>query len=128
MISSEENVVLFSNPFNDHPGHRRQKRKICNTLTYLRVYWVVKTQHEHMYESSNVYLLDPIVVFIVHKIMHMQSLVRFLHTVIISEHKITFQYFFSKFDSPTSLIIWHQVLISNSAESINIYLTPAFLS
>ena len=81
-----------------------------------------------MYESSNVYLLDPIVVFIVHKIMHMQSLVRFLHTVIISEHKITFQYFFSKFDSPPSLIIWHQVLISNSAESINIYLTPAFLS
>ena len=74
------------------------------------MYWANETQHEHMYESSNVYLLDRIVVFIIHKIMHMQSLVRFLHTVIISEYKFTLQYFFSKFDSHTSLIIWHQVL------------------
>ena len=102
MISSEENVVLFSYPFNDHPGHRRQKRRICNTLRYLRVYWVVKTQHEHMYESSNVYLLDRIVVFIVHKILLMQSLVRILHTVIISEYKIR-----SNISSVTLIVIRH---------------------
>ena len=52
-------------------------------------------QHEHMYESSNIYLLNCIVFFIVHKSMHIQSLVRFLHTVIISEYKIIFQYFVS---------------------------------
>ena len=84
---------------------------ICHILTYLYVYWVVKTKHEHMYESSNVYLLDRILVIIVHKMMHMQSLVCFLHTVIISEYKITFQYFFSYFDSHTSHSIWHQVLL-----------------
>ena len=59
----------------------------CNTLTYLHVHWVVKPQHEHMYESYNVYLLDRIVVFIVHNVIHMKSLVRILHTVIISEYK-----------------------------------------
>ena len=75
---------------------------MCNTLTYLRVYCVVKTQHEHMYESSNVYLLDRIVVFIVHKIILMQSLVRILHTVKISEYKIH-----SNISSVTLIVIRH---------------------
>ena len=80
-----------------------------------------------MYESSNVYLLNRIRVFIVHRIMHLQLLVCFLHTVIISEDKITFQYFFSNFDSHSSLIIRHQVLRSNSSKNVYIYLTPTFL-
>ena len=57
-----------------------------------------------MYESSNVYLLDRIVVFIVHKIILMQSLVRILHrpTVIISEYKIR-----SNISSVTLIVIRH---------------------
>ena len=55
-----------------------------------------------MYESSNVYLLDRIVVFIVHKIILMQSLVRILHTVKISEYKIRSNIF-----SVTLIVIRH---------------------
>ena len=55
-----------------------------------------------MYESSNVYLLDRIVVFIVHKIIRMQLLVRILHTVIISEYKIH-----SNISSVTLIVIRH---------------------